>query len=240
MRQLTLNRPFSFLKNGEPDLEEDNDSESCVLSDGEGDEPAGLGFVSSGKFETGHEPTGVYLWNDGAVQSLYGSRDDFDERLDMIKLALQSSGGKSDNAKPQTIKSFLMMLGILHLVRSKRWKGKNYDYMIGVLPFAVANVTFLVDNAWRRNVYWSANVGTDCASYEMKNGPDLDPSRRTIERRLPSLLDSVITRLTCYLVPIDTTKTGGAKIVNEKRKAQKKVADKLETETKKVITNVPV
>lgn len=87
--------------------------------------------------------------------------------------------------------------------------------MIGVIYLAVANAPFLEEHAWCRNVDCSAIGFIDGASYRLKTGPFLAPSRRKIERLLPSPLEIVTFRLTYYLIPIDTTKTGGTKIVKE-------------------------
>ena len=82
--------------------------------------------------------------------------------------------------------------------------------------------------------------GVDVTSYELKKGTFIAPSRRTIERILPSLLESVTVRLTYYLVPINATKTGGAKIMRETRKAKATASEKLDLERRKSDTDIPV
>ena len=112
--------------------------------------------------------------------------------------------------------------------------------MVGVMSLAVANSSFLKDNAWRGSVFHHDRIGVDCASYRLKIGPFIAPSRRSIERFLPSLLDSVTMSLTYYVVPINTTKTGGAKVVKEEKKARKALKSKIELGISEDANNPPV
>lgn len=114
-----VSRLFYFLRSGYPGVEGDDESGSCVAPEGEGDEPESLRTQSRGKSAAVEGPTEESLWSDGALQALYGSRDDFYERLAMMKRALKSAGGRL-YAKNQPIRSFLMLWGILHLVGRKR------------------------------------------------------------------------------------------------------------------------
>ena len=110
-------------------------------------------------------------WRDGAVKNVYGSKHDLETRLTWMNRALRRAGGKGSGDKKGPIRSFLMLWGALHLVEGERWKGKDYDEMVVVMSFAVANSSFLKDNAWRGSVFRHDRIGVDCASYSLKIGP---------------------------------------------------------------------
>ena len=168
------------------------------------------------------ENTSDASWRrDGAVRDVYGSRNDLNTRLTSMNRVLRRAGINGFSDKQEPIRSFLMLWGILHLVGSKRWKGKDYDDMVGVMSLAVANSSFLKDNAWRGSVFRHDRIGVDCASYRLKIGPFIATSRRSIGRFLPSLLSSVTMSLTYYVVPINTTKQGVRRLRRRRKRRGK-------------------
>lgn len=104
----------------------------------------------------------------------------------------------------------------------------------------VSNYLFIQDNAWRGFVGLHDRIGVDNASNKLKTGSFIAPSRRTVERLLLSLLSSVTMRLTFYIMPINTTKAGGAKVVKETKRAKEAQKVKLEFRKSGVADKTPV
>lgn len=76
-----MSRLFSFLKKGKSGLERESDSDSFVAFNEPGYEDQSLPIISNEQYEAISDASEVSLWRDGAVRTLYGSRQNLNELL---------------------------------------------------------------------------------------------------------------------------------------------------------------
>ena len=163
VKRLKVSHMFSFLKNGQSCLEGDGESSSSESADKEDYRTVSC----TPKGERSEVLDGIVdtaLWREKAVQAAYGSREEYDRRLSRMQWTLTKASGEVGLVQQDSINTFLKLWGILHMVGSKRWRGKDYDDMIRVMSLSVANAEFLEENAWRKPALCSGKEGVDVAS----------------------------------------------------------------------------
>ena len=149
-----MSHTFSFLKNGQSCLEGDGEPSSSESADK--DAYRTVSCTPTGeRSEVVDGIADTALWSDKYVQVAYGSREESDRRLSRIQWTFTKADGEVGLVQQDSINSFLKLWGILHMVGSKRWRGKDYDDMIRVMSLSVANAEFLEENAWPKHALCS-------------------------------------------------------------------------------------